>query len=53
MMEISRRPARPHLQGARNGRRGEGEHVDLRAHFLQALFVDHPEALFFVDDDEA
>ena len=42
-----------HVQRARDGRGGHGEHVDLRAHLLQALFVADAEALLFVDDEEA
>ena len=42
-----------HVQRARNGRGGHGEHVDLRAHLLEALLVAHAEALFLIDDQQA
>ncbi len=42
-----------HVQRARDGRGGHGEHVDLGAHLLQALFVADAEALLFVDDEQA
>ncbi len=42
-----------HVQGARDGRGRHGEHVDLLAHLLDALFVADAEALFFVDDEQA
>ena len=41
------------MQRARNGRGRHGEHVDLLAHLLDAFFVAHAEALFFVDDEQA
>ena len=41
------------LQGARDRRGGQGQHVNVRAHLLQALFVRHAEMLFFVDDQQA
>ena len=41
------------MQGARDGRGRHGEHVDLLAHLLDALFVADAEALFFVDDEQA
>ena len=41
------------MQGARNGRGGKREGVDVFAHFLEALFVGHAEALLFVDDKQA
>jgi hypothetical protein len=40
-----------HLQGARDGRRGQGQHVHLRTHLLEPLLVGHAKALLFVDDD--
>ncbi len=42
-----------HVQGARDGRGGHGEHVDGRAHLLQALLVLDAEALLFIDDEQA
>ena len=42
-----------HVQRARNRRGRHGEHVDLLAHLLDALFVADAEALFFVDDQQA
>ncbi len=42
-----------HVEGARNGGRGEGQRVYVLAHFFQALFVRHAEALFFVHDQQA
>jgi hypothetical protein len=42
-----------HVQRARDGRGRHGEHVDLLAHLLDALFVADAEALFFVDDEQA
>ena len=42
-----------HLQRARDGRRREREHVDLRAELLDALLVRDAEALLLVDDEEA
>ena len=42
-----------HVQRARNGRGGEGERVDVFAHFFQAFFVGDAEALLFVDDEQA
>jgi hypothetical protein len=41
------------LQGARNGRRRQCQHMHILAHLLQALFVDDAEMLFFVDDQQA
>src|SRR5260370_15241931 len=42
-----------HVQSAGNGRGRHGEHVDLLAHLLDALFVAHSEALFFVYDEQS
>ena len=42
-----------HVQRARDGRGRHGEDVDLLAHLLDAFFVAHAEALFFVDDEQA
>ena len=41
------------MQGARDGRGGHGEDVDVGAHLFEALFVADAEALLFVDDEEA
>ena len=41
-----------HVQRARDGRGRHGEHVDLGAHLLDALFVADAEALLFVDDEQ-
>ncbi len=40
------------LQRARNRRGGQRQHVDVGPQFLQAFFVAHPEALFFIDDQQ-
>jgi len=42
-----------HMQGARNGRGGHGQHIHLFTELLQAFFVAHAEALFFVDDHQS
>ena len=42
-----------HLERARDRRRGEREHVDVRAHLLDPLLVLHAEALLLVDDEQA
>ena len=42
-----------HVQRAGNGSGGHREDVDILAHFFQALFVSHAEALLFVDDEQA
>ncbi|MPL73680.1 hypothetical protein SDC9_19486 [bioreactor metagenome] len=41
------------LQRARDRRCGEGEHMDFRAHFLQAFLVVHTEMLLLVDHQQA
>ena len=41
------------LQGARNGRRREGENMHLGAQLLQTLLMSDAEMLLLVDDDEA
>ncbi len=46
-------PAEGHVQRPRDGRRCEGQHVDLAAHLLEPFLVRHAEPLLFVDDDEA
>ena len=46
-------PRQCHLQGARDRAGGQGEHVDPCRHPLDRLFVRDPEALLFVDDQEA
>ena len=53
MIEISRRPAHRHLQRARDRRRGQRQHVDLRAQLLEPLLVADAEALLLVDDQQA
>ena len=53
MSDRSRRPVDGHLQRARDGRRREREHVDLRAELLDALLVRDAEALLLVDDEQA
>ena len=40
------------MQRSRDRRGGEGQHVDARAHLLEAFLVHDAEALFFVDDDD-
>ena len=42
-----------HLEGARDGRGGEGEHVDVGAELLDRLLVRHTEALLLVDHQQA
>ena len=42
-----------HVQRARNRRRRHGQHVDLLAHLLDALFVPNAEALLFVDNQQS
>ncbi len=41
-----------HVQGARNGRGGQGQAIDARLHFLQPLLVLYAEALLLVDHQE-
>ena len=48
----SRSPPSAMFERARNGRRGEREHVHLGAQRLQLLLVAHAEAMFLVDDDQ-
>ena len=45
--------AHGHVQGTRNRGGGEGENVTLGAHLFQAFLVAHPEAVFFVDNNQA
>ena len=42
-----------HVQRARDRRRGQRQHVDLRAQLLEPLLVRHAEALLLVDDEQA
>ena len=42
-----------HVQGARDGRGGEGKDIHLGAHLLEAFLVGHAKAVFLVDDDQA
>ncbi len=42
-----------HVQRAGYGSGGHGEHVDIFADFLEALFVRHAEALLFIHDEQA
>ena len=42
-----------HLQGARDRRCGQRQHVHIRAQLLELFLVRHAEALFLVDDDQA
>ncbi len=46
-------PHQAHVQGARDRRGGQGEHVDLGAQFLEPLLVGDAEALLLVDDHQA
>ena len=46
-------PAHRHLQRARDRRRGQRQHVDLRAQLLEPLLVGDAEALLLVDDQQA
>jgi len=41
------------VQGAGDGRSGEGEDIGERAQFFEGFFMADAEALFFVNDDEA
>ena len=41
-----------HLQGARNRRGGERQHIHVRPQSLDMLLVLHPKALFLIDDNE-
>ena len=50
MIDKSRKPAERHVQRARNRRRRQREHVDVRAQTLQALLVLHAEPMLLVDD---
>ena len=45
-------PCQRHMQGARDRRGRQGQHVDTRFELLEALFVAHPKALFFVDNQQ-
>ena len=42
-----------HVERARDGGRGQGEHIDLAAHFLERFLVGDAEALFLVDNEQA
>ncbi len=42
-----------HLQGARDRRGGQGQHVNIRAHRLQTFFVTHAKVLFFINNQQA
>ncbi len=44
--------AHRHVQGARDRRCGQGQNVDVGAHRFDALFVAHPEAVLFVNDQQ-
>ena len=46
-------PRERHLQGARDGRGREAEHVDLHLEAAQQLLLAHAEALLLVHDDQA
>ena len=46
-------PAHRHVQRARDRRRGQRQHVDLRAQLLEPLLVRDAEALLLVDDQQA
>ena len=45
--------AHRHVEGARNGRCGKGEHVDVLDELLEAFLLRHAEALFLVDDRQS
>ena len=53
MTDMSRMPGEAHLQGARDGRGGEGQAVHGRAQLLEPLLGRHAEALLLVDHEEA
>ena len=42
-----------HVQRARDGRGGQGQHIHLGAHLLERLLVRHPEALLLIDDQQS
>ena len=44
--------AHRHIQGARDRRGGQGQNVDVGAHRFDALFVAHPKAVLFIDDQQ-
>ena len=46
-------PGHRHVQRARDRRRGQRQHVDLRAQLLEPLLVGDAEALLLVDDQQA
>ena len=50
--EMSRRPARRHLQRARDRRRAHRDHVDLELELAQQLLLLDAEALLLVDDQQ-
>ncbi len=41
-----------HVERARDGRRGQGQHVHFGAQLLEVFLVRHAEALLFVNDDQ-
>ena len=46
-------PGQAHLQGPRDRRRRQREHVDLQLELAQELLLVHPETLLLVDDQQA
>ena len=45
-------PAQRHVQRARDGRGGQGEHIHFGAHLLERFLVRDAEALFFIDNQQ-
>ena len=46
-------PSDGHVQRARDGRRRQRQHVELRAQLLQALLLHDAEAMLLIDDEQA
>ena len=44
--------AHRHIQRTRDRRGGQRQDIDVRAHRLDAFFMTHPEAVFFIDDKQ-
>ena len=44
--------AHRHIKRTRNRRGGQRQDIDVRAHRLDAFFMTHPEAVFFIDDKQ-
>jgi hypothetical protein len=46
-------PGHGHVEGARDGRCGEGKQIDFGAQLLQLLLLAHAKALLLIDDQQA